>query len=66
VAQSVRVRGPLYIQDELHKLVDALDGSDAKQQLHTVVDDLNEEQTRIVLERMRGMRNFLEKWGFYL
>ena len=53
------------LQDELHRLIDALNGGTAKQQLHAVVDELNEEQASVALTRMRGMRNFFEKLGIY-
>jgi hypothetical protein len=54
------------VLEELHLLVDGLDGSGAKQQLHALVDDLNEEQARETLRRMRDLRRpFLEKFGFY-
>ena len=54
------------LQEELHRFVDTLDGSAAKEQLHTLVEDLNDKQVRAALTRMRGARYFLEKLGFRL
>lgn len=53
------------VHQELHAIVDALDGSTAKQQLHTVLDDLNEEQARETLTRLRDLhRRSLDNLGF--
>jgi hypothetical protein len=67
LALSVRfAMGPMNVLEELHLLVDGLDGNMAKQLLHTLVDDLNEEKARETLRRMRDhlSRPFLEKFGF--
>jgi hypothetical protein len=54
------------VLEELHLLVDGLDGSVAKLLLHALVDHLNEEQARETLRRMRDLRRpFLENFGFY-
>ena len=41
----------------LHTLVDWLDCTATKQQLHTLLDDLNEEQVLETLTRLRDLRH---------
>ncbi len=53
------------VLEELQMLVDELEAGIAKQLLRTLVDDLNEEQGRVALMRLRELRRpFLEKFGF--
>ena len=60
-------QGPMNIQKELHTLVHEPDGSPAKQQLHTLVDDLHEEQAREPLTRLRELRRrSVDNHGFYV
>jgi hypothetical protein len=54
-------------RDELHKLVDGFDSTYAKQQLHSWVNEMDEQAAAETLARMRdSSRRFLEKWGFSL
>ena len=50
----------------MHTLINLLDGQTAKQQLHDIVDKLNEEQALATLTRLQAMRGYLDKWGFSL
>jgi hypothetical protein len=54
-------------RDELHTLIDLLDGQTAKQQLHVLVDELNDEQAMTTLRRLQVLRRHLrDKCGFSL
>ena len=58
-------RPQMNFQTELHRLIDALDGRDAKLQLHSVVDQLNEDEARELLTRLRATyRSEFDQWGF--
>jgi hypothetical protein len=53
------------VREELHLLIDGLDGSAAKQLLHVLVNEMDEETARGTLARIRDVhRGFLNKWGF--
>ena len=55
------------IQEELHRLVDALDGNAARQQLHALINLLNKDQSDAALSRMRNTdRHWLKRMGFAL
>ena len=54
-------------REELHTLINLLDVQTAKQQLHAIVDELNEEQALATLMRLQVMGEYLlDKWGFSL
>ena len=50
------------VQNELHKLIEELDGNDAKQELHVLVNEMDEQSAGKTLRRMRDSRR--RKWNF--
>jgi len=55
------------IQDELHRLIDGLDGIEANQQLHLLINEMDETVALKTLVRIRRVqRGFLEAQGFVL
>jgi hypothetical protein len=49
-------RPPMNVREELHRLVDGLDVRDAKQRLHFLVAELDEETARHILAHMTDIR----------
>jgi hypothetical protein len=54
------------VRDELHRLVDGLDVHDAKQRLHVLVAEMDEETLSQILAHVENVRRrrSLEQWGF--
>lgn len=44
------------VREELHRLIDGLNASDAKQRLHVLVAELDEETARQILARVQNIR----------
>jgi uncharacterized protein YdgA (DUF945 family) len=52
------------VREDLHLLIDGLDGSAAKQLLHVLVNEMDEETAREPLARIRDVhRGFLKQMG---
>ncbi len=62
----------MHLHEEVHRLIELLDGSAAKQQLHAMIDDLGDEQAHQALRRLQAMAShsavsrhrLLERQGF--
>jgi hypothetical protein len=54
----------LTIIEELHRLVDELDASATRQELHTLIDQLTEAQAGAAARRIRDWRHGIDRLGF--
>jgi hypothetical protein len=55
------------VRDELHRLIDGLDVSDAKRRLHVLVAEMDEETARQIMVHVEKIsRHRLKQLGFHM
>jgi hypothetical protein len=53
------------VREELHRLIDGLDVNDAKQRLHVLVAEIDEETAHRIMTHVEQIRRRrTEDWGF--